>query len=433
MSFLNQTTQIRPICSTEDPKDRTHSSIQKEIHNIETLLKEAGKLQDKAKKCKHTQRITELIKEASTSLLTIWDDPSTCANTTEHNALWASIEKAKTNNTSLFIQSLELDQDTEGIGTGDEATKDNASDLSNNMEYTATVEVLQTTQQKVQDDTRHQHFSQGKLSALGTMDAAYYSPRPALALSETPQLSPPQAANPEDTERVVTKSTHTSKTHQELENKIGSQGLPPNGDISPETDIKRSNDQIFNKVSITELPDNMEHATDPSDSNNDVLLHQNQTSQTKTTNMSELLDLGEAVSSRIRDMKQCLTDITLPVQMHIHVKNIKRIQELTSQANTDIKDIESYHEEGMGSSQNRDISMDTSIRTLGNFKTSIHDIKRGVSAICSGLCTGETPHNKTPAEASKKCTIAVETKHIDLAQGLELNQDGDSSYKRQDY
>ena len=337
MSFLNQTTQIHPICSTEDPKDRTHSSIRKEIHNIETLLKEAGKLQDKAKKCKHTQRITELITKASTNLLTIfWDDPSTCVNTTEHNALWASLENAKINNTSLFVQSLELDQDTEGIGTGDEAINDNASDLSNNMEYTATVEVLQTTQQKVQDDTRHQHFSQGKLSALGTMDAAYYSPRPALALSETPQLSPPQAANPEDTERVVTKSTHTSKTHQELENKIGSQGLPPIRDISPETDIKRSNDQILNKMSITDLLNNMEHATD---SNNDVPLHQNQTSQTKTTDMSELLDLGEAVSSRIRDMKQCLTDITLPVQMHIHVKNIKRIQELRSQANTDIQDI----------------------------------------------------------------------------------------------
>ena len=87
------------------------------------------------------------------------------------------------------------------------------------------------------------------------MDAASYFLRPAI-LHKTPRLSPPPpVANPDDTERVVTKSAHTSKTHQEFENKIGSQGLSLDGDISPETNIKRSNNQIFNKVSITELPE----------------------------------------------------------------------------------------------------------------------------------------------------------------------------------
>ena len=40
--------------------------------------------------------------------------------------------------------------------------------------------------------------------------------------------------------------------------------------------------------------------------------------------VDELLDLGEAVFSRIRDMEQCLMVIKLPVQMHIYMKNIKR-------------------------------------------------------------------------------------------------------------
>ena len=37
----------------------------------------------------------------------------------------------------------------------------------------------------------------------------------------------------EDTERVFTKPAHSSKTHQKSENKIGSQGLPLNGDTNP--------------------------------------------------------------------------------------------------------------------------------------------------------------------------------------------------------
>ena len=70
-----------------------------------------------------------------------------------------------------------------------------------------------------------------------------------------------EVANPDDTGRIVTKSAHTSETHQEFENEIGSQGLSLDGDISPETDIKRSSGQTFNKVSTTELYGCMEHVT----------------------------------------------------------------------------------------------------------------------------------------------------------------------------
>ena len=87
----------------------------------------------------------------------------------------------------------------------------------------------------------------------------------------------------------------------------------------------------------------MEHTTDTSHSNNNFLLNPNQTSQTKTTNMSELLDLRWEVLSRICNMERCLMEITLPIQEHIYVKNINRIQELTLQANTDILDIEANH------------------------------------------------------------------------------------------
>ena len=127
-----------------------------------------------ARQCKYTQRITKLISEARTNLLTrFWDSPSIGVDTTEHDTLWASLEYATFDNTCLFIQCLELDQDgdTEGINTGDEAVNNNAADLSNNVEYATAVEVLQIIQQKVQDDPRHQHSSQGKLRTPGTMNA----------------------------------------------------------------------------------------------------------------------------------------------------------------------------------------------------------------------------------------------------------------------
>ena len=71
-----------------DPKDRTRSDIQEEIHNIETLLQEAGTLQDRAQKRKHTQKIGMLISKAKTKLLAkFWDD-------TEKGPPWESLKHA---------------------------------------------------------------------------------------------------------------------------------------------------------------------------------------------------------------------------------------------------------------------------------------------------------------------------------------------------
>ena len=50
------------------------------------------------------------------------------------------------------------------------------------------------TQHKVQDDPRHQHFPQGKISTPETGDTASYPPRPAFTLPETP----PPVENPDD-------------------------------------------------------------------------------------------------------------------------------------------------------------------------------------------------------------------------------------------
>ena len=97
-----------------------------------------------------------------------------------------------------LAQGLEpnQDRDTWGINTEDEAVDNNATELSDNVEHATTGEGLQITQQKVQDDPRHQHFSQGKLSTPGTIDAASYSPRSGLKLPVTTRSSPPPPKPP---------------------------------------------------------------------------------------------------------------------------------------------------------------------------------------------------------------------------------------------
>ena len=92
------------------------------------------------------------------------------------------------------------------------------------------MEALQSTQQKMKDDPRRHHLSQGKH----------------LSLPKTPRMTLlTHDANPDDTKKVVTKLAHTSKTYQEIANETGSQGLSLDRDISPEEDIKRFNDQLF--------------------------------------------------------------------------------------------------------------------------------------------------------------------------------------------
>ena len=72
-------------------------------------------------------------------------------------------------------------------------------------------------------------------------------------------------------------------------------------------------------------------------------------------------------------------EITLPIQGHIYVKNVKRIQELTLQANTDLLDIEANHRK------------DISPIELENFKTSIYNIEREASAIYRNLRHRDQP------------------------------------------
>ena len=70
--------------------------------------------------------------------------------------------------------------------------------------------------------------------------------------------------------------------------------------------------------------------------------------QEKNSNQRyDLPDLRRRINNRITTTKRCLAEITSPVkspiQEHIHGEYIKRIQELTQQANEDISDIETNH------------------------------------------------------------------------------------------
>ena len=76
------------------------------------------------------------------------------------------------------------------------------------------IEALQTAQQKVQDGPRHQYTPQAlKLPEIPPPPKPPTAGNPdAHKLPKTPRLSLlPPVANPLDTKRVVTKSTHTSK------------------------------------------------------------------------------------------------------------------------------------------------------------------------------------------------------------------------------
>ena len=103
-------------------------------------------------------------------------------------------------------------------------------------------------------------------------------------------------------------------------------------------------------------------------------------------------------------MDQCLMEIILPVQTHIYLKNIKMIQELILQANTDILDIEAYYREDVGFSQNRDEAKDVHIRQLGNFKATIWQIKRETSA---NMHTWKAYQTRPPARAREEHTAVV--------------------------
>ena len=118
--------------------------------------------------------------------------------------------------------------------------------------------------------------------------------------------------------------------------------------------------------------------------------------------MTELLDLGEAVSNRICDMEQCLKEITPQIGANAYKKNIKRIQELRSKAITDITDIEGCLEEGMESPQSRDIARDDFIKDLENLKTSIQNIEHKTSITRSDLHTASAQDPKLDQDGDTK-------------------------------
>ena len=74
-----------------------------------------------------------------------------------------------------------------------------------------------------------------------------------------------------------------------------------------------------------------------------------------------------------------------PIQENIYRKYIKRIQELTLQAHTDLREIKITHTE------------DISLTELKNFETSLHNIKRNISAVCSRLYTWNVSNTRSLA------------------------------------
>ena len=115
----------------------------------------------------------------------------------------------------------------------------------------------------------------------------------------------------------------------------------------------------------------------------------------------ELPDLRSRIHYRIIITKRCLTELTSPIQNpiqeHIHREYIKRIQELTQQANTDISDIEARKDTfftkrkhkytGLNTSYLEHSRKDIFLTELKNFKTSLYNIECETSAVFSDLCT----------------------------------------------
>ena len=91
------------------------------------------------------------------------------------------------------------------------------------------------------------------------------------------------------------------------------------------------------------------------------------------------------IRNRIQITKQYLAEMTSTTQKHMYGKYIKRIQELTLQATTDLLDIEVSHR------------TDISPTELKDFKTSLHNIERETSAVYSDLCTWKASNARPPA------------------------------------
>ena len=103
--------------------------------------------------------------------------------------------------------------------------------------------------------------------------------------------------------------------------------------------------------------------------------------------MSELPDLKSRLRSRIQTTRVLLTEIKTPVQSPsqeiAHKEYIRRLNKLTLDASTDLLDIEA------------DLGNDVDATELKDFKASLHDIERDMSAVYNDLCTWKA-HNTRP-------------------------------------
>ena len=111
--------------------------------------------------------------------------------------------------------------------------------------------------------------------------------------------------------------------------------------------------------------------------------------QEKNSNQRyDLPDLRRRINNRITTTRRCLAEITSPfkspIQKHMHGEYIKRIQELTQQANKDISDIETNHRKDIPSTE------------LESLKKSLSYIKDEVSTANKNLRAWEVLQPRPP-------------------------------------
>ena len=107
-----------------------------------------------------------------------------------------------------------------------------------------------------------------------------------------------------------------------------------------------------------------------------------------------------------------------PTQENIYRKYIKRLQELTIQAHTDLRDIKIKH------------TKDISPTEIENFETFQYNIEYKISTACSRLRALKVSNIRPPVGANEEFTAIVEAKQNTLAQSPEPAQ---VKKGRQDY
>ena len=149
--------------------------------------------------------------------------------------------------------------------------------------------------------------------------------------------------------------------------------------------------------------------------------HPGWTRPTPDANMSKLPGLKSRLCSRIHTTKFLLTEMTTPVQSPpqeiIYEGYIKRINELTLEANTDLLDIKADYENDIEATE------------LENFKASLYNIERKTSAAYTDLCTWKASNTRPPF-ANNECSEPAN--HTNLASPEVSPSSGHSTSLNQD-